>query len=1720
MSETSLSREQWETVVDEASPATFGELVAVLEERDYVPGDPASLVEAGVENGPLVVTDDSGSFAVYSLETPDTSDEEARGAAAVDANPGVDDDESGASHSDSRVNARPEAADALEDAIDFLHEQLDREVDFPEADVDTPREYFREVRGWDDETIDEKRLGWAPGNRTALLDHLMSAGYEREAILGTGLFWENGLAPVWQGRLVFPYLADGRPTFAISRRLGDDGHPADTAGVYGEDDSPAKYHKIPGQDCAAVEEPIYGVDTLEDGGDVLITEGIADAITANEAGYACLSPVTTTFKHDDRERLLALLEERDVGRVYVVQDAESPTSDLTEDADGWAALNIEQHGEGIKGAATTAGYLADRGVDARIGELPQPGSEKVDLDDYLRGWADTLAPILASAVPAEQHPAYDPRKAAIEAAERERESVEERAGDDDTALFDLDFVDVAGVSEDYRGTNPLGHHGNSENYFTVLGRGEIGFDHKHKIGYNGLTYLLVDAGERRSASPNGPVDDDELLAAWVHAKREGYLANDDPIPHAALRHLVVDHGLCNRDDLGNGWRIPQHAYNAGLDLLEDEYGVAPGREPLTNGRTDAESDPEELKKLNVTLDPEVAWRAAEAVHPDELGTDADVPITDDGTGWECPRCGGQMDVVRAAGIDAGIVRDCSAPLRDDDYSRAYEHARRGLDAPLPEYVNRETATERWDIVSGAIRQLEFGHLDEDALESEVTGRGDDVDGEGQLTLSPAWRDSDSGESVLVFRSGVVYEAHPDHEGALDVLRFVALDAGVVSWEEFTDEDYVLSGETFRDAYETAREYGAPLPNWQGTDAYHTAVLPPVDALVEEDVGNDDRLTAAYDAVADLYTEAAETGGASLLRVLPGLGKTEQVFRHATDHPVLYTAGRKELMQDGVNRAEENGASSFILPVFAENGLPTVVTDTAEAVVRENGQKLLRDRWSLVDRVEKQLPDGEELRKPEEYDGAGEDEVVLDRESCPVADGDYGLDWWIAVHAARARGYRPQQIHSNAAALFGAELPCCEDESCPYTEAWETATDPDAPIDVLIGHYTHAHVEGARTYSVRENGRVRKEPRVVAVDEFPGEAFQREFGEEFPDLAAWLATSLREDVNDRQDVLTKAGDLWNDETVREWLDDDGSSEEHGRIATVLGAAEAALDALETAEWLLEERRDACSDLGVEDALERLVDAHPEFDAGAVTSVTAAISSALTDDDNRGGHTNTSGQLNDLADRLREVQLAGASLDEDLSDALGDASHVDGALASLVGEAVDGFRERDDGGRRRLEAARTALQGGPDGCEALAMHADDGNAHPLAHALLYALLAPEDADDVATVRASNFNFGAEEDTRLSSVGYRKSRVVIDRNHHGAVINHPPALTAGGAENPTVGLDATGRDTLWELALGREVTTRDIHDSMRERREFLREVYGLQMVQTSPHANSYEGDPSGKNFDDDVELVNEVAEQYSDTVGENPAVLTTKVVENTLEERLDGVASATGHYGDLKGSNALADHRLAVLLGCQHYGDHVVERWAALGGEEAARTGHGMALDYNSPVANTALQHMREDQVMQAALRFGRDSDGALVFAHTGALRDDLPVVADGEVVRTFSEQAQAIARAAGDLARRARFTTSDVAERIDGFDPDPRTVRRVLSELADFGYLEKEETPNGYANEFSVEAEPGAAEVELPDIDSRAVSDDPGRDSLGVYYTWSVRVSGGDPRAARHRTVGSA
>lgn len=485
---------------------------------------------------------------------------------------------------DDTRDAPAAALDALHDAVAFFQDALDKPMGM--GDGRTAREYLREERGWADETIDAAGLGWAPADDARLLDHLMREGHDRPAILGSGLFYEDGLRPHFRGRIVFPYFdRDGRPVYAIAR---DADHPDDHL-------SGQKYIKaVKTKPYSHVDEPIYGLGSLDGDGPVLITEGVADAITAHASGYRCISPVTVQFKDKHLPELRDELVDVD-DPVFVVQDAEAPSSSVEDDGDGWAALHLDDHPAGIKGGVKTAGYLAREGVDAEVATLPRPGLDKVDLDDYLLGWGD-LAPVLASAKPARQHDAYDPAllpnvEGDDEAEHGESQGVASRSTDrdddgsdlDGSALFDLDFTDVAPVSDGYRGKNPLGHHGDSEHYFVASSTG--GYDHKHKASYNALTYLLVDAGERRPDDPDGALSDDEMLTAWVHANREGALPDDDPIPLRALVAAAVEAGVVDEDDLveresdgGDTYTsLPAPAWEPALAYIRETYDVDPGR---------------------------------------------------------------------------------------------------------------------------------------------------------------------------------------------------------------------------------------------------------------------------------------------------------------------------------------------------------------------------------------------------------------------------------------------------------------------------------------------------------------------------------------------------------------------------------------------------------------------------------------------------------------------------------------------------------------------------------------------------------------------------------------------------------------------------------------------------------------------------------------------------------------------------------------------------------------------------------------------------------------------------------------------------------------------------------------------------------------------------------------------------------------------------------------
>ncbi|MFC6992718.1 hypothetical protein ACFQH3_13780 [Haladaptatus sp. GCM10025707] len=292
---------------------------------------------------------------------------------------------------------------AFSDAMDYFHDQLNRPVVENDGTIGEEAEaYFTQERGWNRETITEKRLGWAPIDEAALRDHLFEQGHPRAAILATGLFYEE-LTPHFRGRYVFPYFdAENRPVYAISRSAD---HPADPK-------ADQKYTKcISRKDYSHVTEPIFGLGSLQVDTPVIITEGIADAITAHQYGYPCISPVTKQFKDDHHEPLLDILRRWDVPRVYIVQDAERPESTLGKNAEerGLKALHIPQLGAGEEGSLRTAAALdsvADWGLDVRLGHLPRLGLDKVDLDDYLHWMNGSLGAVLCSAKPAREHPSY------------------------------------------------------------------------------------------------------------------------------------------------------------------------------------------------------------------------------------------------------------------------------------------------------------------------------------------------------------------------------------------------------------------------------------------------------------------------------------------------------------------------------------------------------------------------------------------------------------------------------------------------------------------------------------------------------------------------------------------------------------------------------------------------------------------------------------------------------------------------------------------------------------------------------------------------------------------------------------------------------------------------------------------------------------------------------------------------------------------------------------------------------------------------------------------------------------------------------------------------------------------------------------------------------------------------------------------------------------------
>lgn len=138
----------------------------------------------------------------------------------------------------------------------------------------------------------------------------------------------------------------------------------------------------------------------------------------------------------------------------------------------------------------------------------------------------------------------------------------------------------------------------------------------------------------------------------------------------------------------------------------------------------------------------------------------------------------------------------------------------------------------------------------------------------------------------------------------------------------------------------------------------------------------------------------------------------------------------------------------------------------------------------------------------------------------------------------------------AAALAGGTIDCCRerfDDAAAYDRLYTSLReDHGAPLPEYIPPIqavedadrargaTEALLETVEDpyYQIDEHWPVYED--AYGVDEFPGDVYTREFGDEFLQHARWLASCLSPAVEDTTDLLDYRRELWDDDYIADWL----------------------------------------------------------------------------------------------------------------------------------------------------------------------------------------------------------------------------------------------------------------------------------------------------------------------------------------------------------------------------------------------------------------------------------------------------------------------------------------------------------------------------------------------------------------------------------------------------------
>ncbi len=155
-----------------------------------------------------------------------------------------------------------------------------------------------------------------------------------------------------------------------------------------------------------------------------------------------------------------------------------------------------------------------------------------------------------------------------------------------SALFDLTIKNLTSVKDGDRIGHPLHASDTSANFSIDSSNPDLCHCWRHSVSLNALQFLVVESGymgcssagtgHKNSGAGSSQVtnNDGAIFHAWLQAKKDKIISDDDAIPVRAMCYIAKKHKLCSEDLIPKREEsklLPVKVYNEVLRIVEEGY---------------------------------------------------------------------------------------------------------------------------------------------------------------------------------------------------------------------------------------------------------------------------------------------------------------------------------------------------------------------------------------------------------------------------------------------------------------------------------------------------------------------------------------------------------------------------------------------------------------------------------------------------------------------------------------------------------------------------------------------------------------------------------------------------------------------------------------------------------------------------------------------------------------------------------------------------------------------------------------------------------------------------------------------------------------------------------------------------------------------------------------------------------------------------------------------